>query len=150
MRNTCMYLCKRSSYKFQLLSLCLPSQKAQGTSCSWATWKCSSSDVFPMKNEEERHIWARNLLPLAVYSNRLNVTSKTRAKHEFRTFPLFQRTHVTLNVGYACVSDLTAALGTSCINNKHGGRKNGIPFHSPQRTWGRCTINMRYSDTSKS
>ena len=59
---------------------------------------------------------------------------KHAPKHEFCTFPLFQRTHVTLNVGYACVSDLTAALGTSFINNKHGGvhggRKNSIPFTS--------------------
>ena len=55
---------------------------------------------------------------------------KHAPKHEFRTFPLFQRTHVTLNVGYACVSDLTADLGTSCMNNKHGGRKNGIPLTS--------------------
>ena len=55
---------------------------------------------------------------------------KHAPKHEFRTFPLFQRTHVTLNVGYACVSDLTATLGTSFIHNKHGGRKSGIPFTS--------------------
>ena len=33
-----------------------------------------------MKNEEEGNIWARNLLPLEVYSNRLDVTSKTRAQ----------------------------------------------------------------------